>query len=111
MLIDVSKSILDLEGRPVKNSEKDDDFLTLKQALLLALSRGDKQGSGLTVSETIKRTDLAQKIQKAEGELELKAEDIAKLKELLAGLIQTIGFNPIVSGLVMKILDPAEAAS
>lgn len=98
MKIDLNKSITGVKKEPIKDK---DGELTLKRALLLALIQPNPDPRGVTPDEAIRVRKLFDRIDEAEQEIELKSEEVVKLKNLVAR-----GLSEVVAGAVIMALEP-----
>jgi hypothetical protein len=81
MKVEVNQPLKDLEGKVInKDTEKKIEF-QLKDACVNALM-AEIEGEKIDGNEKVSRYLLATKIQKA-NELDLKSEEIAKIKDLI----------------------------
>lgn len=99
MKIDFTQTLKDIKGKPIQTSEKDTTPIslgTLCQNALLAQYDSERNLDG---TEKMKRWKLARKIDR--GVVDLQAEDISKIKEVVGK-----GFGPSVLGPVYELLDP-----
>ena len=88
MKINVAAVLKDLKGEEMMNPDKTP--VLLKQIMvnsLTALGPDDKNVSG---DEKYKRWKLAQKIEAADGEMDLKVEDITMIKKLIGQHYMTV---------------------
>lgn len=100
MKINFNQPILDLTG---KNSVKDPDggTVTLGSACMTALLYLHPDEQGLSGIEKAERFAVAMKIAAAgEGEADVSAEDIVKVKLVVGKL-----YNPLVVGRAYSLLD------
>jgi hypothetical protein len=95
---DFSTPLTDFRGKPLVT--EDGSALTLREAVTTALVAPfkDENPSG---TEKVKRWQLAAKLQ-ASKDVELTADDIALIKNLVAK-----AYGPMIVGQVWAILDPA----
>lgn len=98
MKLDVSTPLVGVTGKPLMVDEKTQ--ATLKWALVESLM-GGLQGETLTGTEKVQNGRLAQKIQGADGELELSVEQAAKAKERACKF-----FGTAVALAVADLFDP-----
>lgn len=89
-----------LSGDELKDS--DGKTLTLKWACTEALL-GHYPKEDIDGTEKMARFILAKRISEG-GDIELKAEEITKLKKLVA-----LNFAPLIVGQVWQMIDPAES--
>lgn len=109
MKIDFSQAITSLDGTPAKADPASDEVVTLGavsiNALLSPLSDPrTNQPESLAATEKVRYAKLAQDIFSATAPLDLKAEDIALLKERIGR-----GFAPLTVARAWDLLDPATA--
>lgn len=122
MPIDLSTPILGTDDlpmtrfRPKKDTKgfhimKDGDkadmeeyVLTLKDVLIEAINT-PQEGDKPDVATMQRRYFVYNRIKKAKGPIELKAEDVALIKERMAKIYTTVVF-----GQACELIDPAEAA-
>jgi hypothetical protein len=102
-MIDFSTAITDLGGKPAKDEGGNDATLrdVAVKALLVILPEGPGAPQ-VKPDERAKRGWLAQKIHDAQEPLELKAEQVALLKDLIGKL-----YPPLTVMRAWAILDPA----
>lgn len=101
MKIDFAKTLMDLEGAPLKLGEQE---LTLRRAATTALLSTFDDERNLDAQQKFERYLLATTVQKAAKPIALKAADVAALKRLIGK-----AFSPIVVGASWPLLDPAES--
>lgn len=102
MKVDLGNVITGMGQKPLEDKE---GILTLKRALLLALIQANPSAKGTTPEEAIKTRKLFDKIDRAEGEVDFKSEEIVKLKSLVAERL-----SELVSGAVILALEPEVAS-
>lgn len=95
MKVQVSKLLKDFDGESVKIQDRD---LFLKDVLIKALSMPEQK---MDYNEMLKRYLLAQKIQDASDEIELKSEDIVLLKKQIGNA----GYSPMIGGQAINELE------
>lgn len=95
--LDFTQVLKDLDGKPIKNDDKE---LTLGEAATIALLAPfqDEQAKGDTKA---KRFLLAIKVRQAK-DAKLTAEEVKEIKDVVAK-----AFAPLVVGRVWEIIDPA----
>lgn len=98
MKIDVTRAILDLDGRPV--AIEGEPALTLRSAIVNALLTPLKGDEALNGPSKLKNWLLAQRIH-GDDSPDMKAEDIALVKERVGR-----GYTALVVGRVYEMLDP-----
>lgn len=111
MKIDFDKEIVDLDGKPIKETRQmvredgvvvtmeTDEIRTLKSVCRFALSWtfNDEKVEG---DEKFKRFSLAERIVTATGPIDVKVEEIALLKSLIGK-----AFGPVIVGRAYQILE------
>lgn len=97
MKIDFTKPILNLDGTPVKLSER--DTLTLKAVSTGALLSAHPSDENLPGEDKAKRFALAMTIEQADGAIDLKPEDVVTLRSLIGR-----GYAPLVVGRAYELL-------
>jgi len=97
MKINFNVGLKNLEGRALKDKEKD---LTLKDVSANAVL-GNYPDEKIDGEEKLKRFMLATKIYESSGELELDIDEIKMTKDLIAK-----GYSILVTGRALEILDP-----
>lgn len=97
MKIDFNMVLKNLEGKPLKDKEKD---VTLKDASANALL-GNYPDDKIDGEEKLRRFLLATKIYESNGEIELSVDEIKMTKDLIAK-----GYSTLVTGRALEILDP-----
>lgn len=97
MKIDLDQIITGIGQEPLKNDGKS---LNIKTALLIALI-GSENG---TVENAVKSRKLFNFIDRAEGCIDLKSEEVVMLKNICAK-----GLTPVVAGSVVLALEPEDA--
>lgn len=103
MKVNVDTILKNFEGKELKLSPETEELATVKVICtnaLLAQYREPLEGK-----ESFMRYELAKKINSG-GIVDLKAEEITKIKELLPKL-----YSPLIVGLVYDILEGEEDAS
>jgi len=95
--IDFNVVLKNLEGKPLKDKEKD---LTLKDVSANAIL-GNYQDEKIDGEEKLKRFLLATKIYESKSELELTVDEVKMTKDLIAR-----GYSTLVTGRALQILDP-----
>ena len=108
MLIDFSKQILSLDGKPVKFGENDKQA-TLGKVCIEALSLNHHDEQNLSGEEKMKRYLLARRIYAAAPDIELKSEEIAELKKLTAKILGPIHLGPVWQYLEGEKVDEAQS--
>jgi hypothetical protein len=98
MKIDFSALILDLEKTPLKDGDNDVTLGSVSCTALLATYPNETDLSG---DEKVKRYRLALAASEG-GEQEIKVEDAALLKKLIAK-----AYAPLVVGRAYEIIEPA----
>jgi len=100
MKIQLNQELKDLKGNVLEEGEKK-EAITLKSICVNALLSplGEKKGEEPDGTEKMRRFCLAEKIEKA-NEIDLKSEDIVKIKNIVGQ-----GFNTIIVGQVFKMLE------
>lgn len=97
MKIDFSAAITNLDGTPAKDGDADVTLGKVSCGALLATYPDEQHLSG---EEKVKRFRLAETAAKG-GEQEIKVEDVALLKKLIAK-----AFPPLVVGRAYDIIEP-----
>ena len=98
MKIDLTKQVTGKNKEAIKDSQG--STFTIRECLLVSLMNPSLSGSSVEEAILIRR--LFDRIDQAEKEVELKAEEIVKIKDLCAK-----GLVPIVAGFVILELDPS----
>lgn len=103
MKIDVSKELKTLDGQTMKDVGANGEAIdaTVKMALLNALLAPEQKD---TPVQKLKKGELARKIYKAEGEVDLTAEEIALCKKRVGEVFP----SPLVVLQVTEILEQKE---
>ncbi len=94
MKIDITQAIPDIKLNPIKTQSGEP--WTLKEALATACL-GTYQGDNPTGDEKYKRWKLANKIEAANTEVELAAEEVVLLKKLSGAVFPTLSAGAIWS--------------
>ena len=106
MRINVNSPITGFDGEPIVNKEEGgkSEVLTLKSICITALSSTTNAESQKNIAEDekLRRFDLAMRIYKSDGEMNLDAEEITLLKKR----ISEIFIMPVVVGRAHELLDP-----
>jgi len=111
MKVNVSATVLDIHGNAVKDKGASGDVdVTVKDVLILALSRGEDPRENISAPDLVKRKKLAQSIVSSDSEVEMKSEEVSLLKKLVANLPKNVGFNPLVAGIVIEMVEPETKA-
>ena len=102
-MIQLDQHLTGMRGETLRDESGNPILLrwTLEECLIASYGNEDIDGK-----EKMKRFLLCRRIVDAKDETELKAEEIAKLKELIAKRFPTL-----LVGIVWNILDPAEGAN
>ena len=100
MIVDLQKVITGIAKKPVEDSEGP---LNLKRALLLALITPNPDSKGAKPEEALKTRRLFDKIDVAEASVDLKSEEVVKLKEVLAARL-----SELIAGAAIELLEPPE---
>ena len=100
MKVNLSLPVLDLEGKPIKDGDKD---LTVRTVCCGALLTPDQKNPDQTSEEKVKFFKLALRI--ADDEEDFSIDDIAILKKQIGKL-----FPPLVVGRCFEVLDPEPKA-
>jgi hypothetical protein len=95
MKINVTQTLTDLNGEDIMTEKGD---LTLRSVLVNSLM-GNYKEENISGEEKLNRFILAEKIQKND-EIELKSEEISKIKKLIAK-----AFTTLIVGKTYKILE------
>lgn len=98
MLIDLSQPITGMNKEPIKDK---DGSLTLKHSILLALIQPNPEQRGTSPAEAVKVRKLFDKVDRAEKEVELSADEIVKIKEIACARL-----SELISGSICLLLDP-----
>lgn len=98
MNINMNKKITGIKKEVIKNGELD---LTIKDAVLMALVIPNPDRNGSTPEESLKTRKLFDKIDESVEYVDLKSEEIVKLKEIVAKRL-----SEIVAGSVILALEP-----
>ncbi len=99
MKLDFDYKILDLEGKPIKDGEKDTTLCSVVCAAMLATVPGDDQ---LPADDKVKMFRLAQTAMK-HGVQDVPIEDVAFLKKRIGKL-----FGALIVGRVFDLLEQKE---
>jgi hypothetical protein len=97
--------INDLKNKPINDEEK--KAVTIKDCCIRALlyAQTQKQGEGPTPQNIlVKRAMLAEKLEAANGELDLKSEQVSLIKDCVTSLFNS---SPLVVYRVLSVIDPA----
>ncbi len=101
MKIDVTKVLVGFDGKPlIVPGEKGSESLALKTVIVNALVNAGEEKIGGT--EKIARYSLAQRVHAATGDIDLSAEEVAKVK----ALVDSTYPSPLVVAQAWLILDP-----
>lgn len=98
MLVDLTKPITGMNQQPIKDK---DGVLTLRHAILLALIQPNPDQKGTIPADAIKMRKLFDKIDQAEKEVDLKVEEIVKIKEIACSRL-----SELISGSICLAIDP-----
>jgi len=98
MKIKLTQKIKNLKGENLKDGKVDIELKAVCVNALLS-ETPEKEGGKVDGNEKMKRFLLAEKIEKAK-ELDLKAEEIAKIKAIVGG-----SFAPLIVGRVYNALE------
>ena len=102
-MIDVTQVICEFDGEPLAVGEEGkEQILTLRLVCTRSLTAILRQDEGVGGEEKLRRGMLAERIY-VNDEVELKAEEISLVKELVGRL-----YGPLVVMRVWRMLDPAE---
>lgn len=96
MKLDVNKPILDIHGDPIKRGEKD---WSIKAAISDALMT-QFDNEILTGDQKLMRYSLAMEIYKSNGSIDLKAEQIVIIKQVIC-----LAYAPLVYGRIGEVID------
>jgi hypothetical protein len=88
-----------IDGQPMRVSPQDDTKLTLRVLATNALLSDFESERGLPGEAKFKRWELAKRIQ-AHGPVEIKPEEVADIKRLMA-----LGYGPLLVGPAYEVLD------
>lgn len=99
MKVKIDSVLKDIKGEPLKAAQDSDKILTLKDVLSISLCFIEQKGS--TPEESVKRYNLLRSVTDAETEVDISAEDISLMKQLIA---KTYG-SPVVSGQACLLLE------
>lgn len=94
MKIDVDQKIKNLDGEFFKEADGKDD-ITLKKVIVRALVLQHPSDDKQTGDEKFALYQLASKITNAEGELDLKPEDIISIKKRVGLMYATAMVGPV----------------
>lgn len=94
MKIDVDQKIKNLDGEFFKEADGKDD-ITLKKVIVRALVLQHPSDDKQTGDEKFDLYQLASKITNAEGELDLKPEDIISIKKRVGLMYATAMVGPV----------------
>jgi len=100
MKIDFSQVIMTLEGVPMKGAQGVE--FTLRSACVVALDAITEEAKQVDAKEKYRRGALAARIYRTKEPINLSAEEIVLLKELVGKL-----FGPRVVHEVWNVLDPS----
>ena len=100
MKIDFSRILTNFDGKPILTPEKGEP-VDLKTASMTALLGQYQDERNLSGEEKFKRYELAKKIHQS-GEIELKSEEIALIKSLVAK-----AYAPLAVGKLWEMLENA----
>lgn len=92
MKVNLTIPLLNIDGEEVQEEGKVVLLKRIAVQALLAESPNEQMGA----SEKLDAFMLAQKINKAEGEIEIKAEDVALIKKKAAVAMTTLAFGRLV---------------
>lgn len=98
MQIDFGQKFVDLGDDPIVDDKG--VALTLADAAMNGLVMQFQDEQGLSGEEKLKRWELALRIKRADGPLEVSAEDIALVKKVVAK-----SYAPLVSGQAWHMLE------
>lgn len=99
MKIDFNQTLTDIDGKLIQTSAEDESPITLGTLCRNALLPNYQREQNVSADEKMKRWALARKTQR--GVVDLKVEEIAKLKECAA-----LGYAPAILGPICDLLDP-----
>jgi len=97
MKIDFTKQLKDLDGKTIVEK---DGAITLKSICINSLMANYQDEKNLSGEEKFKRYELAMKISENGKDVDLKAEDISLIKQLVGK-----AFTPLVVGQTYKMLE------
>jgi len=104
MQIDVSSVIKNLNDKPIKmdpeGKDEPENHLTLKTVLINGLMFIDEKN--VSGKEKVDRYQLAMKINRADGVIDLTPENVTKLRDLIGKAYP----SPVVVGQAWELLDP-----
>lgn len=95
MLIELRQILTDRKGKPMQYEEEDATLGLIAYAALSTISEGN-----VDRAERLKRGRLAQRIEIAEGVIDLKSEEIALIKECIGKI-----FPPLVVAMTEDMLE------
>lgn len=98
MKIDFAQQILTVDGLPIP--EGVGKFATLKSLAQQALQMATKEDANLPIAKKVERFDLLLKITNKAPEVNLEAEEIALLKELMGK-----AFSVLAVGQILRMLE------
>lgn len=93
--------LTEITGIGKKPIDHEGVILTVKTSLLMALVLPNPDKNGSTPDDAVKTRRLFDLIDRAETEVDLKSDDIVKLKNLVAGRL-----SEFVAGAVIQHLEP-----
>lgn len=102
MLVKLNVGLKTLDGQQMIDKDGQDNAIdaTLQTAIVNAVLSPLQQGQNEKGTEKVKKYDLAMKVYKSDGEVELSAEDIVLIKERIADV-----FSPLVVGQCFNLLE------
>lgn len=100
MKVDFGKVLTTLNGEPIKDEKEGDVTLGLVSVNALLGGKPQETASG---QEKLKRFKLAEKISGTKGEVDVTAEDVSLLKDLIG-----TGFGTIIVGRALAMLEGEE---
>jgi hypothetical protein len=97
MNVSLKKEITGIKKEVIRH---EGDPLTVKKALLMALILPNPDAKGTTAEDALKTRKLFDRLDEAEDEISLSAEEIVKLKEIVAKRL-----SELVAGSVILALE------
>lgn len=108
MKVDLSGNMLDLNKQPVmrtkENGEKTDEPVPVKVIITNALLAAFEDERELSGEDKYKRFKLADRINSAEGEVEISGEELALVKKMVGK-----GYNVLAVGHIYNLLESLES--
>lgn len=103
MKIDVNRELKELDGTVLENEKK--ELLTVKKVIVNALL-ANMPNETVSGEDKLKRFELSQRVHKADGLVDIKAEEATMIKDLVGKVFATLvvgQFFQIIEGKAEKV--------